>query len=109
MTWTDAGHGTQTAVIGTEHTLLTDTNNATFEGAVDVSNLANGETVEVRVKRKILTGGSAIQTFIGSATGGMSPNLSIQIPPTPSPFSISVTLKQLNGTGRNFDWEVSRV
>jgi len=50
--------GTQTAVIGTEHTLASPTTAKTRQLVVDLSNLANGDVVELKVRRKVLAAGA---------------------------------------------------
>ena len=110
MTWTDSAHGTQTATVGTEHTLDTPTVNGTYEAALDLSNLVLGEAVEVRIYRKNLTGGTAKVVWKGTFDYAYAQITPIaQMPPTPMPYGGKVTLKQLSGTGRNFDWEHSYV
>lgn len=97
--------GTQTAVVGTEHTLAAPTTAKTRQLVVDLTNLANGDTVELRVKRKVLTAGSVVpwQTAVFSHAQSDPGVLSV---PCPSPFGATFTLKQTAGTGRSFDWSV---
>lgn len=109
MSWTNGGNGTQTAVIGTEHILLSPATNGTYEFAVNVANLAIMESVELRAYRKILSGGGYVQCWKGTYTGGAVISPAAQMPPIPMPYGGKFTLLQLNGTGRNFDWEASYV
>jgi hypothetical protein len=107
MSWTVSGSGTQTATINTEHTLDTDTTNATYCGMVDLTNLANGDVVELRIYTKVLSGGSLDLAWKGTyAQAGFI--LVAQSPFVPSDQSLKFTLKQTAGTGRAFDWKLLR-
>jgi hypothetical protein len=108
MSWTLDSSGTQTATIGTEHSLATSTSNATFVYEVDLSALAAGEVVELRVKGTTLTGGTAGQMWKGTYTA-LLVNVREASPPVASDISINVTLKQISGTGRSFPWKLLRV
>lgn len=109
MAWTLASSGTQTAVITTEHTLATDTNNATFQPFVRLNNMALGDIVELRIYTMTLTGGTLEVAW--KATYG--PSLPAAIvsagPMLASDISYRLTLKQTAGTGRNFDWKILRI
>ena len=52
--------GTQTATIGTEHTLFTGSDATHYMVYVDKTNMESGDRLEVRIKVKIKAGGSAI-------------------------------------------------
>lgn len=107
MTIASANNGTQPAVINTEHTLHIDTNAKTFVLEVDTSNLANGEVVELRVYKKVLSTGAHVlfqlATIAQAQANGIPGKVSI---PTASLYSIQFTLKQTAGVGRNFPWNV---
>lgn len=98
--------GTQTAVIGTEHTLAAPTTAGVRQLVVDLVNLVAGDVVELRVKRTTLAAG-AVRTlspavFRGPVTGEEQ---SVSIP-CPSPHGATFTLKQTAGAGRAFPWSV---
>jgi hypothetical protein len=99
--------GTQTAVIGTEHSLATSTNNGLFVFEVDMTNLAAGEVVELRVKGITLTGGAVGQMWKATYQAPL-PNVRVRSVGDPSDISITVTLKQVSGTGRAFPWKLLR-
>lgn len=109
MTWTLDSSGTQTAVISTEHTLATSTQNATFQAFVRCNNFAVGDILELRVYTITLTGGTL--EIVWKACFGPAPPISLVIasPPLASDQSIRLTLKQTAGTGRNFDWKLLRI
>lgn len=100
-----AASGTQTAVITTEHTLSTQAVAGTYVLVVDTSNMVNGDVLELRAKIKVLTGGSALQYLLGSYANVQADAVKMSLP-VPSLYSIVVTLKQVAGTGRNFDWNL---
>lgn len=105
MAIVDVAHGTQTATVGTEHTLNAATASGVYVLLVDVNALAADETVELRMKCKVLTGGT-IRTFayvpvLGPANTDDMVYISV---PVPSQFGVTATLRQVNGTGRAFDW-----
>jgi hypothetical protein len=108
MTITVANSGTQTATIGTEHTLSTETTSGTHVLWVDLSNMVAGDAVELRVKRKVLTAGTIRQTIVGTYSGAQADGCSCSVPIT-APYGATFTLKQTAGTGRAFDWSVERL
>lgn len=109
MTWSLSSSGTQTASIGTEHTLTTDTTNGTYYYEVDIGNLANGDILELRVYTMTLSGGT-LRVAWKSTFGPLPPVQDIcPSPPQPSDQSIKVTLKQTAGTGRSFPWKLLRI
>jgi hypothetical protein len=105
MSWTVAASGTQAASIGTEHALATDTTNTTFAGKWDLSNMVNGDIVELRMYTKVLTGSGLVCCF-AAFFAHVQAAPAIIAPPVPSDFSCKLTLKQTAGTGRNFDWSL---
>lgn len=108
MAWALDSSGSQTAVIGTEHTLATSTNNGTFYLQVRCNNMVAGDVVELRLYTMTLTGGTLELTW--KTTIGPSPptNIVCPFPAQPSDISIRATLKQTAGTGRVFDWKLLR-
>lgn len=101
--------GTQTAVIATEHSLATPTTAKTRVLSVDIVNMVNSDRLELRIKKKVLTGGTQRTVWVKvlkhdpGAAG--SPEIIDSIP-IPMVFGGEFTLKQTAGTGRNFDWAV---
>lgn len=49
--------GTQAAVVGTEHTLVTDTTGKVYVLIVDAGAMVGGDVLELRVYTKVRTGG----------------------------------------------------
>lgn len=113
MTRTVKSSGTQTATISTEHTLLDTTADEgfIFDAAIDLGNMVAGDTVEIRVYAKLLTGGTLRRVYYAIFTGTQDdePNqksLIIYVPAMTVAKEWKMTLKQTAGTGRNFDWTV---
>jgi hypothetical protein len=106
-----AGSGTQTAVIGTEHTLLTQSSAKTCVLNVSLTNMVLGDVVTLAIYNKGLTG--------DTITTGTLPNLlysatyshnraepQVQSVPVPVAYGAVFTLLQSAGTGRAFPWHV---
>ncbi len=107
------GSGTQTATIGTEHTLKDETANegAVYDASIDLGNMVSGDTVEIRVYAKLLTGGTLRRVYYEKYVGAQDDE-----PNRKSPIVYvlamtvmkewKLTLKQTAGTGRAFDWTI---
>lgn len=99
-------NGTQTATIGTEHTLGSSITAAgTFILSVNTSNLANGDVLELRAKTKVLTDGSEAVYLLATYAHAQGDPVKMSIP-IPSLYSLTFTLKQTAGTGRAFEWNI---
>jgi hypothetical protein len=108
MPITQESSGSQTATIGTEHTLATVTTQKTLVLSVDCANLAAGEYVEIKVKRDVRSADATRTLYsriVSWLEAGVTPVISM--PPVPAGGGEFVgTLKQLNGTGRAFPWAI---
>ena len=100
--------GTQTATIATEHTLSNPTGNKFYTAYVDLTNMASGDTVEIRVSLIVKTAGSYILYYLGTYSGAQS-NPLVYIAALPSDIGYKLTLKQTAGTGRNYDYRVFEI
>lgn len=104
---TAIGSGTQTAVIGTEHTLATDTTNKTFVLVVDANAMAAGDRLELRLYSIVLTAGTERVAYFASFAGVQDVEDKIKYSvPIPADISCKATLKQTDGTGRAFPWKL---
>jgi hypothetical protein len=100
---TELTGGTQTAVVGTDHTLVTDTTNKTYVLFVDTVNMAKGDIVEITIFTKGRTGNASQRAYLASFQNAQSsPNKYSQ--PIPANVEIVCKLKQTAGTARNFIW-----
>lgn len=97
---------TQTAVLGTEHTLTTITTLGIYRLWVDAAALANGETLTIRQYYKLLTGGTERLLIPPSVYVNAQSNPALFALPFESDISIRYTLQQDGGTGRSYPWKV---
>lgn len=98
-------NGSQTAVITTEHTLSTETDDETYILYVDTVNMVLGDELELRVKYKVRSTGTTreMQLAYYAHVQGQPVKASI---PIASINEAVFTLKQTAGTGRVFEWEI---
>jgi hypothetical protein len=105
--------GTQTATVGTEHTLRDETGNEgeVFDAVIDLGNMASGDVVELRVYAKALTGSTLRRVYYQKFNDSQDDEPSLQSPIVYVPAMTvmkewKLTLKQTAGTGRNYDWTI---
>lgn len=101
-------NGTQTATLTTEHILTTQTNNKFYTAYIDLTNMASGDTTEIRVSVIVKAAGSHILYYLGTYSGAQT-NPLVYIPSLPSDISWKLTIKQTVGTGRTYDWRVYEI
>jgi hypothetical protein len=97
--------GAQTATLDTVHTLATISTAGIFVCGVDLSNLANGDVVELTVKTKLRTGSTSAVAYKATFAHEQGQPNQYSVPVV-SPFELIFTLEQSDGTGRSFDWTV---
>jgi hypothetical protein len=100
--------GTQTAVIGTEHTVEDAVVNGTFVFVVDTSNMANGDQLELAVKTRMTALGTTRVAYKAGYAHAQAELIKHSIP-LATDTRITATIKQTAGTGRNYDWKVLRI
>lgn len=112
MAVTAQATGTQTAVIGTEHFLANVNVAGTFTLHVDTFNMAAGDLLELRIYQMVLTATTARVAYISPRYDGAQPVddvIKISVPISnelTDAQSLRFSLKQVAGTGRNFDWKI---
>ena len=111
MAVTAQATGTQTATIGTEHTLADVAAVGTFTLHVDSNAMAAGDAVELRIYQIVLTGGTRRVAYFQSYFDAQSADDKIKISvPISNELtdtgSLRFSLKQTAGTGRSFPWKV---
>ena len=89
---TSIASGTVTAN-GTEQTLTTDTTNKNYVLVADLSTLVNGETVELRLYTKCLSGGAEVLAYVVSYSNIQGDPMKYSVP-VPADISLKATLKQ---------------
>ena len=97
--------GTQTAVVGTEHTLASPTTGKTRALLVDVTAQVAGDIVELRIFGPVLASGTS-RLIIMSTFPGVVADSHTQSWPAIMPHGGTVTLKQTAGTARAYPWDV---
>jgi hypothetical protein len=99
------GSDTQTAEIGTEHTLDTETDPGVYSLVVDMANLAAGDIVVLRIKTKCAPGETSRVAYQAIFAGVQSEPNKYSVP-VPIDTEIVCTLQQTAGTGRDFPWNL---
>ncbi len=113
MAISEAYSGTQTATINTEHTLNTTTPETTdgiYQLFVDVNAMAAGDTLELRIKEKVISSGTIRTVFVSTLVGAQNADSHAWC--SPSMILLhgwDMTLKQTAGTGRAFPWSIRKV
>ena len=97
--------GTQVAVVTTEHTLATVATEGTFVLYVDTAAMVLIDELELRVKTKILSGGTTGEFLIATYAHVQGQPIKASIPVN-SDQEVVFTLKQTAGTARSFPWKV---
>lgn len=108
MPITQETSGSQTATVGTEHTLATIATAKTFVAYVDCSALAAGEYVELKVRRDVRSADATrtMHTRIVSwLEAAMTPIIKLPAD-SGGGGEYVVTLRQLTGTSRAFPWAI---
>lgn len=110
MAVTSVSSGSKTAD-GTEQTL--EASNLTAAGtyllAIDLVNLANGDTVELRAKTKVISTSTLQLVYFATYSNAQTELNTYSVPiPIDGTVStqISFTLKQTAGTNRVFPWNI---
>ena len=98
----EAAKGTLTAD-GTEQTLLESSSMGTFEGWIDLSNMASGDVAVIKVYAKLKSGGSYRQYDSASYSGAQT-NPATHTARLSTKYGIKITLQQTAGTNRTYDY-----
>lgn len=105
MALAEESSGTQAAVINTEHTLAAPTTAKTRVLIVDLAAMASGDTVELRIKQKVLTAGAEGLAVLTTFVNAQADPIAVSVPIAQF-RGATFTLKQTTGTGRSFPWQV---
>jgi hypothetical protein len=113
MAVTVQSSNTQTAVIGTEHTLDTLSTAGVYLAKIDCSAMQAGDVVELRVKQPVLASGTAQVPSYAMYTDAQLSDDALKVS---DPIIVDstagacvVTLKQILGTGRAFPWSILKM
>jgi hypothetical protein len=113
MVWTEYKSGSQTAVIGTEHTIAGtgDTQDlpvgALYVFAVDLTNMQATDAIEIRAYVKVRAA-DTLKLYDIVNLSGIQQAPAMQSIPVVGGSGLRFTLKQTSGTGRAFPWSVQR-
>lgn len=105
MALVETNTGSQTAVIGTLHTLATPTAGKTYVLFVDLTNLVAGDVLDLFLQGKVVAASSFKNIYSLTFAGLQSDPFFMSIP-IPAPNGVQFQLKQTAGTGRVFPWSV---
>ena len=106
--------GTQTATIGTEHTLRDNATAGTYTLHVDTVNMAAGDVLQLGVYQIVLTAGTRRGAYNGRWTEAQPADpfgdlIKVSVPISnelTDSGSLRFTLLQSKGTGRSYPWKV---
>jgi len=112
--YASGGAPTNPAVVGTEHVLASVNQAGVYQGWVDLSTMAAGDLVELRVYRVVKAGGVSRPVHKDTFQGVQDPDavivrtegLANSLTDTDA---LKFTLKQTAGTGRSFDYSVDKI
>lgn len=90
---------------GTEQTLFTTTTNAYYGGGVDLSNMASGDQIEIKLYKGYKSAGALVLVDTYPFTDAQA-KPGFEIPMLHAPYGYKLTIKRLAGTDRNYDWYV---
>lgn len=102
MTITEIDSGTLTTD-GSEQVVTTDTAGHTYVFALDTTNLAAGDAIEVRIKAKVLSGGAEGQAYYATWANVQEDVVKYSLP-VPANQSIKVTMTRVGGADESYDW-----
>lgn len=107
--------GTQTCTVGTEHFLTSPNVVGVFELLLDLNAMANGDVLEARAYKMVLTGGTSrvvlfdvfcdAQPADRKVVFAFSEPVSNELTDT---NAVRFSIKQTRGTGRDIPWKVLR-
>lgn len=94
MALADVGNGTNVCD-GTEQTVSTETAAKTYVLMADLNDIANGETLIIRIKSKVLTAGTTRQVYRADYANVQADKIVYSVP-VPSLFEYIVTFEGTN-------------
>lgn len=102
-----AASGTQTAAVGTEHQLSTQTGAGIYVLVVDTNNMAAGDALTLKIKTMAIGSGVTRLAYTLTYADLQAEPVKYSVP-VPSNNSITVSLTQTAGTSRSFPWSLLR-
>lgn len=89
-----------------ENTLATLTTNNTFVLVFDLLNMANGDTIIVRIKTKVLSGGTTATIYSAMYANDQGSVTVQQSVPVPSDQEFVATIERTTGANFNIPWKI---
>ena len=88
-------------------TLANDTTTGVYQVFIDFSNMASGDEYDIKIKEKVISGGSQQLIYSGQLEG-------VQSSPFVTPTLIlmqgwDVTVSRVSGTDRSISWSIRKV
>lgn len=108
MALSSVASGSQTAVIGTEHLLTTQTGIGIYVLLVSTAGMAAGDALTLKLKTKRASGDPSLIAYTYPFTDAQDVPNKYSVP-VPVDTEIVCTLTQTAGTGRAFPWKLLRV
>jgi len=102
-----AATGTQSAVVNTEHALTQQTGVGVYVLKVDVTAMDAGDTLVIRLKDKVLSGGVSGVTQEETLNDAQTV-VHWRSEPIPVDIEIVCTLEQTAGSSRDYPWKLLR-
>lgn len=108
MALVETNTGSQTAVIGTTHTLATPTAGKTFVLHIDLANMVAGDVLDIYLRTKVTSAGT-MRNCYSLTIAGLQGDPNFMSIPLPSVNGTEFQIKQTAGTGRVFPWSVQSI
>jgi hypothetical protein len=95
-----------TTTDGTEQTLgSVETSNINAVLVLDCNAMANGDTIEVRIYTKALSGGTSRLAYLATYSNAQAKPVKYSVP-VPANIEFKATIKRTAGTDRAYDWAI---
>ena len=101
--------GTTTLSTTTETTLENTVTAGIHVCQADVSDMADGDTIILRVKKKVLTGGTEYVSQYVSVSNDRGNNAVVSFPADYYPFGLIFTAERTRGASCNVQWSVDQM
>lgn len=98
---------TEYSLVNNSTTLASSTNVGVYQVFIDTINMASGDQYEIRIKEKVISGGTQYTIYTSVIDGSQSS-------PFVSPTLVlmngwDVTMDKVTGTDRSFSWSIRKV
>jgi hypothetical protein len=113
MALLSVAHGTQTAVIDTEHALSTQGSAGVYVLGVDTNAMTSGDIIQLKISTQLLHDGTSNIAYQAIFANQQSEPIKYSVP-VPVDNQIIVSIQQADisgtaGTGRDFPWSLLKM